>query len=56
MGARAQVKIQEYNDSPSVYLYTHWGAETVKEDVRKALSKNGDGMITNIWQELYLMN
>ena len=27
MGARAQVKIQEYNDSPSVYLYTHWGGQ-----------------------------
>lgn len=36
MGARAQVKI---NDT-GVYLYTHWGANSIFEDVQEAISKN----------------
>lgn len=35
MGARAQVKI---NDT-GVYLYTHWGAGKIVEDVQEALSR-----------------
>lgn len=33
MGARAQVLIEE----EGVYLYTHWGSGTIKEDVQRAL-------------------
>lgn len=36
MGARAQVKIQD----TGVYLYTHWGASHIFEDVQEAISKN----------------
>jgi hypothetical protein len=34
MGARAQVLIKE----TGVYLYTHWGSGTIKEDVQNALN------------------
>lgn len=35
MGCRGQVRIQDEN----VYLYTHWGADQLETDVRKALQK-----------------
>lgn len=38
MGARAQVKIKT-SPKKSVYLYTHWGAESLEQDVARALAK-----------------
>jgi hypothetical protein len=35
MGARAQVKIQD----TGVFLYTHWGAEEITEDVRTVIRR-----------------
>jgi len=40
MGARAQVLIED----EKVYLYTHWGADTVFDDVKQAItSPQGKG-------------
>lgn len=39
MGARAQVSIQCNEKDPAVYIYTHWGTESLKEDVQTALAK-----------------
>ena len=35
MGSRAQVKIED----TGVFLYTHWGADELAEEVRETLSK-----------------
>ena len=39
MGCRGQVKIKDNYGDGSVYLYTHWGAEELKEDVALALAR-----------------
>ena len=39
MGCRGQVKIRDDFGVGSVYLYTHWGAEELKEDVALALAR-----------------
>lgn len=39
MGCRGQVKIKDDYGDGSVYLYTHWGAEELKEDVALALAR-----------------
>ena len=42
MGARAQVRIKD----TGVYLYTHWGAESIFQDVHRALkSKAGQARL-----------
>lgn len=37
MGARTFWEIRTYKDSPSIYLYSHWGGETKWEDTIKAI-------------------
>tara|TARA_R110000751_G_scaffold64690_1_gene132773 strand:- start:583 stop:987 length:405 start_codon:yes stop_codon:yes gene_type:complete len=44
MGERAQVRIEQTNEpawdgenNPDVYLYTHWGGQTILEDVAAGL-------------------
>jgi hypothetical protein len=48
MGSRAQVKIQD----TGVFLYTHWGASEIVEDVRTAIKRgkrlNDPGYLTRI--------
>ncbi len=39
MGARAQVSIKDRIQDIPVYLYTHWGAGSLKEDIRIALER-----------------
>jgi hypothetical protein len=39
MGCRGQVKIKDDCGNGSVYLYTHWGAEELKEDVALVLAR-----------------
>ena len=39
MGCRGQVRIKDDYGDGSVYLYTHWGAEELKEDVALALAR-----------------
>jgi hypothetical protein len=39
MEARCQVKITEYENEPSVYLYSHWGADSIEDDVKDALKR-----------------
>ena len=39
MGCRGQVRIKDDCGNGSVYLYTHWGAEELKEDVALALAR-----------------
>lgn len=40
MGARCQVSIKEKESHTPVYLYSHWGSGSIKEDVRIALARN----------------
>lgn len=37
MGARTTWEIRTYKDSPSIYLYSHWGGETKWEDTIEAM-------------------
>ena len=39
MGDRGQVLVKKDDKDSGVYLYTHWGASGLIEDVRKALAK-----------------
>lgn len=39
MGDRANVAIKQWRKQEYVVLYTHWGGESLPEDVRKALER-----------------
>lgn len=44
MGDRGQVEVKMYDDDPSVFLYTHWKAHDLHQDVARALnSRAGRG-------------
>ena len=39
MGARTQWEIRTYADSPSIYLYSHWGGDSKWSDTVDAIEK-----------------
>ena len=39
MGDRGQVFVKRFGGEDGVYLYTHWGATTLPQDVEKAIAK-----------------